>query len=511
MELEDVEQEELLSEYLMNVPDAIIKSLNFSCPTCSHKPGAIWPPVLIQHKAEPIMNGDEEDYDQGDDEDYNYFNNEENEYFSDGEEDAEENENEGPDSENESRNLTNRKQSNPSIRVSSRNILSTSPSENEVNENLEEGEGEEGEPMPSSQNEDELNYKNQFSEINDVNPDELVCFHTRKNFKEEILGVGIILEKTSTNFVQSLTTHLDLLSFSAFQEGVRHDVLNRAFTHWIPLFINEEHGRRAYPIIEKAISHIRTNSPNNFKPQFVIQVLPKLMCGMIVNMMSDQIHTSVRALSGYCAFHRLLILFAEKYPKIREYANNTIKNFISDENCRTKKVVPSLGEFLPLLTISSFTWNQVAKGYLDENLDRNVRWIIQKHYKLARCTPDPSIDAHRNDWTFTDSIVSCMLSLPSFFYSPFPFCLFYFVVRLMLFNVQFLELIGKPTGVSESEIVKIYDSNYGMPSREQKARLQQICTNIKSVNSWKFVSFFHFLFLFKLINILFYFIVKCSR
>jgi hypothetical protein len=44
-----------------------------------------------------------------------------------------------------------------------------------------------------------------------------------------------------------------------------------------------------------------------------------------------------------------------------------------------KKNTPALGEFLPLLTITSeITWKDVAKAYIDECFIRNYRWVIEK-------------------------------------------------------------------------------------------------------------------------------------
>jgi hypothetical protein len=56
----------------------------------------------------------------------------------------------------------------------------------------------------------------------------------------------------------------------------------------------------------------------------------------------------------------MLLGFVNEYPEIEEHANQLISNFIRSERGRTKSVVRNLGEFLPLLTFSSFTWQQLA-------------------------------------------------------------------------------------------------------------------------------------------------------
>lgn len=79
-----------------------------------------------------------------------------------------------------------------------------------------------------------------------------------------------------------------------------------------------------------------------------------------MNINKEQLHASTTALNGYCAFHRLLLMFVEEYPQIKEQANKTVSNFIRDESFRFKSVVSNLGQFLPLLTFSDITWQRVA-------------------------------------------------------------------------------------------------------------------------------------------------------
>lgn len=39
----------------------------------------------------------------------------------------------------------------------------------------------------------------------------------------------------------------------------------------------------------------------------------------------------------------------------------------------------ALGEFLPLLTVSKFQWKDVARTYIEESFDRNVKWLLAKY------------------------------------------------------------------------------------------------------------------------------------
>jgi hypothetical protein len=47
---------------------------------------------------------------------------------------------------------------------------------------------------------------------------------------------------------------------------------------------------------------------------------------------------SLKALSGYCAFQRLILHFAKQYPSLVKAANNMVNMFVEHESYRTKGV-----------------------------------------------------------------------------------------------------------------------------------------------------------------------------
>lgn len=121
--------------------------------------------------------------------------------------------------------------------------------------------------------------------------DELKCFHTRVPFEEDVLGIGIAISfhKNGSRDLDQIHSPLDLLSFTAFQEdAVRESVYSDSndrkmtFTHWLPLWINKQHGERAENKLPDCLSLICTDSPGRFKPEMALTVLSKLMNGMCV-------------------------------------------------------------------------------------------------------------------------------------------------------------------------------------------------------------------------------------
>jgi hypothetical protein len=59
----------------------------------------------------------------------------------------------------------------------------------------------------------------------------------------------------------------------------------------------------------------------------------------VVSILSGESITSMKALEGYLAFHRLLIMFVQEYPSLLTRINNTVSDFISKDNLRSKVAV----------------------------------------------------------------------------------------------------------------------------------------------------------------------------
>jgi hypothetical protein len=72
-----------------------------------------------------------------------------------------------------------------------------------------------------------------------------------------------------------------------------------------------------------------------------------------------------------------MLAMAKEYPALLRTVNQQLTEFIKSENFRTKENLPSLGDFLPMLSISDkVSWQQFAMAYLSETFDRNVLWYV---------------------------------------------------------------------------------------------------------------------------------------
>jgi len=293
----------------------------------------------------------------------------------------------------------------------------------------------------------------------------LICFHTKVSFKDDILGIPCNYSiNPNTQKIDKLTSTLDLISREAFYEdGLRKSVWKVPFTNWIPLYINENHAERAFPFLKKSLAELCLKKENQFNPEMALEIFPRLMNTMVVSLMSGNLHTSIVALEGYSAFHRLLLFFVKKYPELQKKVNSIARNFCNSEENRTKDVVPSLGEFLPIVSVSDeVSWKDICMPYLLENFDRNALWTIKKYPYLGEIEAT-AINKERIEKTFDATQVS---------------------IKLLMFHVYFFKNVARPEGVSLEDVAANYDAFYGRPSSQMKENLQKKCKQILATNSW---------------------------
>jgi len=254
-----------------------------------------------------------------------------------------------------------------------------------------------------------------------------------------------------------------LLSSSAFhQEKIRKSVWKEKFDHWLPIYINADHAARARLPFRNSLQRIAGSS--NYSSLHAVSLLPKLMNTMVVSVMSGNVHASIKALEGYCWFHRLLLQAVTENPALQKYVDDKIRDFLSTYEGSSKRAVPALGEWLPLLSVSKFySWKDVGIPYIKENFDRNVKWVLQKFPELKRSQmPEGAADMTRLSATFEATRVS---------------------TRLCMFHVYFLR-VARPAGESLQAIAKSYDAFYGMPSHDLKEALQKEIFRIHDVETW---------------------------
>ena len=245
---------------------------------------------------------------------------------------------------------------------------------------------ETGKLMPRTQ---QLNIAWKYAYLLEANrlADDLQCFHTKATKADDILGFPIDYTiNPKTNLLDYVTSTFDIISHSAYSfHGVRRAVWGEKFLAFLPLYIDQDHFDKSCSLLFSVgvrlmksasepqpqpyhqtfhggshMRHCRQGSHRSSEvhqsqqrkldlwtpktqPELVLALLVKMMNTQVVLLCDNGIVSSDCALTGYCQLHRLMLAVSEKYPKLRQLADNRLAHFIKDPAMRTKQFTPSLG------------------------------------------------------------------------------------------------------------------------------------------------------------------------
>jgi ubiquitin-protein ligase len=286
------------------------------------------------------------------------------------------------------------------------------------------------------------------------------CFHTKKSCKETVLGVGVNLRKNPySGALQYADSPLDTISWSAFsQENIRKGVWREPFTHFLPLFINKTHAAQSWKYFTRNVCEMMDKK--EFNPIDAVQLLCMLMNTQVVSVMNGNLHCSIKGLNGYSWFHRWLIALTEKYPSVQEYADKRVHQFIHNSKARSKESVPIMGDFLPLLSISKYTWADVSDVLLEEVFARNVTWCFKKYPHLRYEVAKQSRIAASFDSSRTMN-------------------------GLLMFHVHFLKTIARPKGLTLQQVAAEYDARNGAASVLVQDKFQNDVFYLQGVDNFE--------------------------
>ena len=141
---------------------------------------------------------------------------------------------------------------------------------------------------------------------------ELVCFYSKVDFTEAVLGFGLSVRYTGKGKgreagVLDMSSELELLSYESFAvAGVRASAWKRPFEHWLPVLLDADHAERALPLVERSLMAIVQGIPKiltaivppPFDPLVALTLLPKLLNNMTVSLMRAGDHASLHAVSN---------------------------------------------------------------------------------------------------------------------------------------------------------------------------------------------------------------------
>ncbi|KAJ3285338.1 hypothetical protein HK104_009537, partial [Borealophlyctis nickersoniae] len=301
--------------------------------------------------------------------------------------------------------------------------------------------------------------------------DEMRCYATKMGWEEDVLGLPVVYTvNPKKKKVDYISCEAELVSRTAVvEDGVRLTVWNTKFTEWLPVYITEEHFRRALPDIRnfmvKMSPHWGTHA---FKPEMVLEVIPKMMNTLIVLLCDHGISVSSRAIESYFLLHRLLTALLDEYPSLRRTINDRVNAFISDESNRTKEALPSLGDFLPLLSFSQHSWmdKRVHNAVIGELMDRSILWLCREYPELAKVPAragEPKADMEVLRKTWEAGKVSR---------------------RLGMFHCYALWLFRNQGGAESEDLKAASDMLFGRPPKKVVNNFEVAVKRILAVDSW---------------------------
>jgi len=77
-----------------------------------------------------------------------------------------------------------------------------------------------------------------------------------------------------------------------------------------------------------------------------------MLLTLVVDMTNESLHHSYKSIRMFIYVHRLLLLFIEKYPEIRNELDLRLQKFINELEYRIQDINPSIGDLLVYLTVS---------------------------------------------------------------------------------------------------------------------------------------------------------------
>jgi len=295
--------------------------------------------------------------------------------------------------------------------------------------------------------------------------EELVCFHTKLNFVETALGIGLTISRIPrTGEIRMASPTMDFISLKAFiKEDVRQDLENQRFTHWLPLYFGDKEERTLH-LARKAISMVCTGSTKKFEEQQVLELLPKLIQTIIYQMMDEKKHTSLKALRLLIYFHRLFLLLIKAHPGLVSLIEEKLNKFAASEDGRSKDAISSLAAMLACVSVApNVTWTSLKEAYLQEHFDRQVFWMLLDLPQLEKDTESPQLDANRAEISFKSGIVSN---------------------HILLFFSYFFTKIARPEGKSLDQLSADYDRLRCRLPVDREEQFQSECEAIKKIKSF---------------------------
>ena len=203
----------------------------------------------------------------------------------------------------------------------------------------------------------------------------------------------------------------DFIAFKTYtKERLRVAFNGEPFTHWFPLYfgLNKEKFLKG---VTKAISMIAKGNTKEFKTDLILKVMPKFFNYICLNIMSEKVHNSSRAIEILIYIYRILIMLVQTYPEFKAEVNKNLEEFIKNPEQRVKDKTPSLGDLLVMLSVSDHKIEELLPSYISEQMDRQIFWILQVLPEFESLINSDEVDDIRGKICFKCGLIGQQLLL----------------------------------------------------------------------------------------------------
>ena len=267
-------------------------------------------------------------------------------------------------------------------------------------------------PFPPFPESTEQNLKLTQEQYKEEKKNEICCYHRKTTFLKAPLGLGVSISKIPrTGEIKGVTPRFDFIAFKTYtKERLRVSFNGERFTHWFPLYFGVEKDK-VLNSLQKAISMLAKGNTKEFNPNLILKVMPKFFNYIVLNIMSEKVHNSSRALEILMYVYRVMLLLEEKFPEVKAEANKNLEEFIKNPEQRIKDKTPSLGDLLVMLSISDKQIEELLPSYIEEQMDRQIFWILQEIPEFEKLIDSDSVDDIRAKICFKCGITGQQLLL----------------------------------------------------------------------------------------------------
>ena len=305
-------------------------------------------------------------------------------------------------------------------------------------------------PFPEFPKVTEQNTKLTQEQYKEAKKKEICCYHRKTNFEEGPLGLGVSISKIPrTGEIKGITPCFDFIAFKTYtKERLRVAFNGEHFTHWFPLYFGEKK-EKFLNSVTKAISMLAKGNTKEFKSDLILKVMPKFFNHIALNIMSEKVHNSSRAIEILMYVYRVLLMLAQTYPEFKAEVNKNLEEFIKNPDQRIKDKTPSLGDLLVMLSVSDHKIEELLPAYISEQMDRQIFWILQELPEFESLINSSEVDDIRAKICFKCGITGQQLLL--FYY--------YFMTKIVYSECDSLDKFAEKLDknyccLTESEIDK---------------------------------------------------------